>query len=88
MHPHTRRKTKQRLGRLSPRGGQRAASGNVAAKPAPFLAHDDEKAHLVESLAYFHAEQYREVQPGEMRNEDVQRAAGEIALVLELKEAK
>lgn len=88
MHPHTRRKTKQRLGRLTPRGGQSAASGSGAVERAPFLAQDEEKARLVESLAYFHAEQYREVQPGDMRNEDVQRAEVEIAVLLEAKESK
>lgn len=42
----------------------------------------EEERHLVEDVAYFHAERYRNVEPGKFREEDRQQAASEVRAVL------
>lgn len=42
----------------------------------------EEERHLVEDIAYFHAERYRNVEPGKYREADRLRAESEIKTVL------
>ena len=79
MHPHTRRKTKKRLGRLTLRG-------NVASKtpalvtPTTFpSANDEELSRLANDLAYFEVARFREITLGDIREEDIKHADAEIA---------
>jgi len=81
MHPHTRRKTKKRLGRLTPR---RNASPPAPELPAPATsqavpqASEEERSCLANDLACFRVARYREVTLAEVREEDVERADTEI----------
>ena len=43
---------------------------------------EEERSHLIEDIAYFHAERYRVVGAGECRDEDRRRAAEEVDAVL------
>jgi hypothetical protein len=54
----------------------RARAGRVVEATA------EEKHHLVEDIAYFRAERYRNVEPGKYREEDRLRAESEIKAVL------
>lgn len=45
----------------------------------------EQRRHLVEDVAYFHAERYRAVEPGGYREEDRQAAEAEIKRLLEKK---
>ena len=42
----------------------------------------DERQHLVEACAFFHAEHFRPVEPGSFRAQDLKEAAAEIDAVL------
>ena len=80
MHPHTRRKTKKRLGRLTPRGNAEAALEPPAptASPAVPQASQEELSCLANDLACVRVARYREVTVAEVREEDVERADAEI----------
>ena len=82
MHPHTRRKTKKRLGRLTPR---RNAPQPTPEPPAPAAsrtvpqASEEELSRLANDLACFRVARYREITVAEVRETDVERADAEIA---------
>jgi hypothetical protein len=63
-----------------------AKAGGRSVKPrrpaAAIVVSDEERRHLIEDIAYFHAERYRSVEPGECREEDRRRAAAEVDAVL------
>lgn len=73
---------------------KRGTAGRKAAKPgaprkraargkaAPVEVNDQERRHLVDDIAYFHAERYRPVAPGGCRDEDRAQAEAEIEAVL------
>lgn len=68
----------------APRKSARRPAGGSAA-PAPVRAVKvtaEEERRLVEDIAYFHAERYRDVEPGEYREADRLRAESEIKAVL------
>ena len=79
MHPHTRRKTKKRLGRLTPRGKTLPAMPAAEAPAVVPLANDDERSCLANDLACIRAARYRDVTFTDVREEDVERADTEIA---------
>lgn len=43
---------------------------------------DNERQHLIEACAFFHAERFRRVEPGSYRAQDLKDAAAEIDAVL------
>ena len=81
MHPHTRRKTKKRLGRLTPRGNAEAAPETPAptASPAVPQVSQEDLSCLANDLACVRVACYREVTLAEVREADVERAGAEIA---------
>ena len=74
--------------RVATRGkglGQRAGSAPRAAARKPRalpLVDDEQRRHLIEACAFFRAEQYRECEPGHVREQDVRAAASEIDAVI------
>jgi len=82
MHPHTRRKTKKRLGRLTPRANAQATAPEPpapVASPAIPQASQEELSCLANDLACFRVACYREVTLADVREEDIERADAEIA---------
>lgn len=72
MHPHTRRVTKSKA---------QVVQADASAAANPVIAKD-ELAHLARDIAYFRAEQFREVHAGEVRADDVRWAEAEIAALI------
>jgi hypothetical protein len=56
-----------------------------AAAPAVVEVTAEQRRHLVEDIAYFHAEHFRAVEPGGFREEDLRAAEAEIESLLEQK---
>jgi hypothetical protein len=81
MHPHTRRKTKKRLGRLSPRRNPPEHSYAPVTPAVVPEVESEELTHLADDLAYLRARRYREAAPDDVREEDVERAEAEISLL-------
>jgi len=82
MHPHTRRKTKQRLGRLTPRRNAPQSTPELPTSAAPHAvpqASEEELSCLATDLACFRVARYREVTIAAVRETDVERADAEIA---------
>jgi hypothetical protein len=80
MHPHIRSNTKKRPARLSPRRSSPART-SAPGTPATVVleANEEELSHLAGDLAYFRVARYREVDPGDVREEDIKCAEAEIA---------
>ncbi|MDP2240614.1 MAG: hypothetical protein Q8K18_10705 [Burkholderiales bacterium] len=55
------------------------------AAPAAVAVTKEQRGHLIEDIAYFHADRYRAVGPGGFREEDRQAAETEIESLLEKK---
>jgi hypothetical protein len=83
MHSRTRRKTKKRPARPLPA----RATAQVTPVAVPEV-NDEELSKLADDLAYFNAEHYREVKPGDVREADVRRAKSEIAALFKRKGRK
>lgn len=82
MRTTTRSKTKQAPARRSSpkdRQAQPHASEPPAALPQ---VEAEELSRLAGDLAYFRAARYRDVEAGEVREEDVERAKEEVAAML------
>ncbi len=60
-------------------GGAKSTRPKAAAKP---VIGDEERRHLIEACAFFHADRFRAVEPGSYRARDVEDAAAEIDAVL------
>lgn len=73
------------------RGQMRKSAGAVrerrksVSRPA---IGSDERQHLVEACAFFHAEHFRPVEPGSYRAQDLKDAAAEIDAVLKRRARK
>lgn len=85
MHPHTRRRTKKRLRRLSQRDNSQDQTKSSNTTPPVPIVSDDERPHLDKALAYFNARRYREEESGDVRAEDVERAEAKIAALSTVK---
>jgi hypothetical protein len=68
--------------RAKPAGKARTRGAKSRRSAAAIAVSDEERRHLIEDIAYFHAERYRSVEPGECREEDRRRAAAEVDAVL------
>lgn len=62
--------------------GTRPATRRVKRPPEAIVVSKEEERHLIEDVAYFHAEHYRHVEPGQYREQDRRQAEGEIKAVL------
>ncbi len=63
-----------------------ARSGKLQTDDTPaIVVTKEQRQHLIEDVAYFHAEHYRAVAPGGFREEDRQAAEAEIERLLEKK---
>jgi len=67
----------------------KAGKRKVAAKPAagrgrkaPLIITAEQRGHLIEDAAFFRAERYRKVEPGQCREEDRCEAAAELETVI------
>jgi hypothetical protein len=69
----------KRARRSVPKAGRSARSRRPG---SPVVVTEEERSHLIEDIAYFHAERYRVVGAGECRDEDRRRAAEEVDAVL------
>jgi hypothetical protein len=81
MHPHTRRKTKKRLGRQTPHGKAPMAPETPAPATSPAVpqASQEELSCLAHDLACIRVARYRQVTLADVREDDVERADVEIA---------
>ena len=59
--------------------GAERARRKAVSKP---VIGDEERRHLIEACAFFHADHFRAVEPGTYRAQDVEDAAAEIDAVL------
>lgn len=69
----------KRARRSVPKAGRPARSRGPR---SPIVVTEEERRHLIEDVAYFHAERYRVVGAGECRDDDRRRAAAEVDAVL------
>ena len=60
-----------------------AEAGRESRKTRPRLAiGSEERQHLIEACAFFHADHFRPAEPGSVRAQDLKEAAAEIDAVL------
>lgn len=70
------------------KAGERKAPARATAKPAghqagkTIVVTDEQRRHLIEDAAFFRAERYRKVEPGQCREEDRCEAAAELEIVI------
>jgi hypothetical protein len=73
--------------RMTDNRGTRKTSNAAERRPAkplskPIAVSEEQQRHLIEDVAYFHAERYRCVEPGQCREQDRREAEAEIESVL------
>jgi hypothetical protein len=52
------------------------------APPEAIVVSKEEERHLIEDVAYFHAEHYRHIEPGQCREQDRRDAEAQIKAVI------
>jgi hypothetical protein len=62
--------------------GSAAERHRIRPLPDSIVVSKEEQRHLIEDVAYFHAEHYRHVEPGQCREQDRREAEAEIKTVL------
>lgn len=65
-----------------PRRGGAGTPKPRAARRDAIVVTDEERQHLIEDVAYFRAERYRRVEPGQYREEDRREVEAEIEAIL------
>jgi hypothetical protein len=79
MKRRSRRKAARREKPAAAAGRGRSRTGQTV------IVTDEEREHLIEDVAYFHAARFRPVAPGSCREEDLSEAEAEIRGVIEQK---
>ena len=62
--------------------GSAAERRRTKAPPKAVVVSKEEQRHLIEDVAYFHAEHYRHIQPGQCREQDRREAEAQIKAVI------
>lgn len=60
------------------KAGSAAPRRRTKAPPEAIVVSKEEQRHLIEDIAYFHAEHYRHIEPGQCREQDRRDAEAQI----------
>lgn len=61
---------------------RKAPAKRAGHRGSSVVVSEQERRHLIDDIAYFHAERYRPAEPGDCREEDRREAEAEIEAVL------
>jgi hypothetical protein len=62
--------------------GSAAERRRAKAPPKAIVVSEEEQRRLIEDVAYFHAEHYRHIEPGQCREQDRREAEAKIKAVI------